>query len=125
MLRVLADVMCTWAALTQTPLPHPPPDTLVAPPILQNLSTVPHVVEVDLTAAPARLALRPGTVTNADAFNGHVPGPTLEVREGDSVIVHFHNGLPEPTTVHWHGMHLAATMDGSPLYPVPPGGRID
>lgn len=125
MIRLLGHVMCTWGALTQTPLPHPPSDTLVAPPVLQNLSTVPHVVEVELTAAPARLALLPGTMTHAFAYNGHVPGPTLEVREGDSVIVHFHNELPEPTTVHWHGMHLAAAMDGSPLYPVPPGGRTD
>src|SRR5262249_26813889 len=45
--------------------------------------------------------------------------------EGDRVIVHFQNHLPEPTTVHWHGIHLPVEMDGSPLDPVLPGGSYD
>jgi bilirubin oxidase len=53
------------------------------------------------------------------------PGPTLEVNEGDRVIVHFRNDLAEPTTVHWHGIHLPAGQDGSPFDPVPAGGRRD
>jgi FtsP/CotA-like multicopper oxidase with cupredoxin domain len=55
---------------------------------------------VDLTAAPARLVLVSGKLENLYAYNGRVPGPTLEVREGDRVIVHFHNHLSEETTVH-------------------------
>jgi len=96
------------------------------PPTLRNLSTRPGVVEVSLTAAPARLQLMPGgPVVDAYAYNGSVPGPTLEAREGDSVIIHFHNALPEPTTVHWHGVHLPADADGSPLYPIAPGTSHD
>jgi FtsP/CotA-like multicopper oxidase with cupredoxin domain len=64
-------------------------------------------------------------VTDVWAYNGMIPGPTLEAREGDRVIVHFQNDLPEPTTVHWHGIHLPANMDGSPLDPVLPGGSYD
>jgi FtsP/CotA-like multicopper oxidase with cupredoxin domain len=41
------------------------------------------------------------------------------------VIVHFRNDLPEPTTVHWHGLHIPVTSDGSPYYPIAPGGRAD
>src|SRR5713101_3533381 len=100
-------------------------DTLSAPPLLQNRSTVPSVVEVTLTAAPARLALLPGAPTDVFAYNGRMPGPTLEVHEGDRVIIHFHNELPEPTTVHWHGLHLPADQDGSPFYPVAPGKQFD
>jgi bilirubin oxidase len=100
-------------------------DTLTSPPILANLSHTPGIVEVRLTAAPARLALTPGHPTDAYAFNGSVPGPTLELREGDSVIIHFRNELRMPTTVHWHGLHLPANADGSPLRPVPPHGRQD
>jgi FtsP/CotA-like multicopper oxidase with cupredoxin domain len=97
-------------------------DTLREPPVLHNLSTVPGIVEVELTAAPARLSLLPGAPpAEAFAYNGSVPGPTLEASEGDSVIVHFHNALPEATTVHWHGLHLPADADGSPLYPIAPG----
>lgn len=82
-------------------------------------------VELTLTAAPARLELVPGTQTDVFAYNGTVPGPTFEFREGDRVVVHFRNELPEPTTVHWHGLHIPFDMDGSPYHPVPPGGTHD
>jgi FtsP/CotA-like multicopper oxidase with cupredoxin domain len=98
---------------------------LVNPPVLENLSTVPGVVEVKLTAAPARVSLIPGKMTDVFAYNGQTPGPTLDVHEGDKVIVHFTNELPEPTTVHWHGMHLPASEDGSPFDPVDPGEGRD
>jgi bilirubin oxidase len=88
--------------------------------------TVPaRTVELTLTAAPARLSLLPGTTTPVYAYNGSVPGPTLELREGDRVVIHFRNELPEATTVHWHGLHLPFTADGSPFHPVPPGGTHD
>lgn len=50
-----------------------------------------------------------------------MPGPTLEFREGDRVVVRFRNDLPEATTVHWHGLHLPFASDGSPFHPVAPG----
>ena len=82
-------------------------------------------IEFTLTAAPARLSLVPGTQTDVFAYNGTVPGPTIEVREGDSVIIHFRNNLREPSTIHWHGLRLPFTADGSPFHPVPPGGTYD
>lgn len=101
------------------------PDTLKNPPVLRNLSSNAHTVEVNIVAAPARLTVVPGHVTDVYAYNGSIPGPTLEAREGDRVIIHFRNDLPEATTVHWHGVHLPANMDGSPFDPVPPGGHYD
>jgi len=95
------------------------------PPTLRNLSRRQGVVEVSLVAAPARLTLIPGKQTPVFAYNGHIPGPTLDVYEGDSVIVHFTNELPEATTVHWHGLHIPASEDGSPFQPVMPGERRD
>jgi bilirubin oxidase len=101
-------------------------DTLREPPTLRNLSSVPGVVEVELTAAPAQLRLLPGgPLVSVYAYNGSVPGPTLDVHEGDSVIIHFHNQLPEPTTVHCHGLHFPAHADGSPLDPIAPGQSYD
>ena len=100
-------------------------DTLKNPPLLVNRSAAPRTVEVYLTAAPARLALMPGKVTDAYAYNGSVPGPTLVLHEGDHVIIHFTNNLPESSGIHWHGFHLPANMDGSPINPVPPGGKKD
>ena len=94
-------------------------------PRLRNESRVRGVVEVTLTAAPATLSLTPGSASAVYAYNGRVPGPLLEVSEGDSVIIHFRNALSEETTVHWHGLHLPFNADGSPFQPVPPGGTHD
>jgi FtsP/CotA-like multicopper oxidase with cupredoxin domain len=91
--------------------------------VLQNVSHEPRTVEVHLTAGRARLQLVPGVDTEVFAYNGRSPGPLLEVTEGDRVIVRFRNDLSEPTTVHWHGLHIPFTADGSPFHPVPPGGE--
>jgi len=80
-------------------------------------------VDVSLVADDAQLALKPGTATAVFAYNGTIPGPTLEVREGDRVIVHFENRLSVATTVHWHGLHIPFDSDGSPFHPVEPGEK--
>ena len=95
------------------------------PPILENISTLPKTVEVNITAAVTTLSLQPGVTSEVFAYNGTVPGPTLDLREGDHVIVHFRNNLPEPTTVHWHGIHLPFDSDGSPFQPLKPGETHD
>jgi FtsP/CotA-like multicopper oxidase with cupredoxin domain len=82
------------------------------------------VVEVRLVASVTRLPLLPdGRLTEVFAYNGQVPGPLLEFHEGDRVVVRFRNDLPEATTVHWHGLHLPFTADGSPFHPVAPGAE--
>ncbi len=45
-------------------------------------------------------------------YNGRTPGPTIEAVEGDRVRFLVTNKLPEPTTVHWHGILLPNGMDG-------------
>ena len=82
-------------------------------------------VEIELTAAPARISLLPDRETDVYAYNGSIPGPTIEASEGDRVVIHFRNELTVATTVHWHGMQLPFTSDGSPFHPVPPGGTHD
>lgn len=122
---VLAVVATCWAfAEFTTSRPHAaltPADHWPSPATLQNTSGKPGVVELSLTASPTRLELVPGKPTEAWAYNGTVPGPTIELREGDLVTVHFTNKLAQPTTVHWHGLHIPAAHDGSPLHPVLPG----
>jgi Putative multicopper oxidases len=100
-------------------------EPLTSPPVLANMSRAPRTVEVNLTAGATKLGLLPGSMANVYAYNGMVPGPTLEANEGDRVIIHFRNNLPEATTVHWHGLHIPADQDGSPLYPVQPGKSHD
>jgi manganese oxidase len=60
-------------------------------------------------------------------YNGSIPGPTIEVDEGDRVRVILHNKLPESTTIHWHGLEVPLNMDGAPFIsqpPVEPGGTF-
>ncbi|HCS59796.1 MAG TPA: copper oxidase [Microbacterium sp.] len=47
-------------------------------------------------------------------FNGSFLGPTLRAERGEQVAFEITNQLPEATSVHWHGMHLPAAMDGGP-----------
>ena len=48
-------------------------------------------------------------------------GPTLFINKGDLVHMNVTNGLNESTTLHWHGMHLPAVMDGGPHQVIPAG----
>ena len=48
-------------------------------------------------------------------------GPTLFINKGDLVHMNVTNNLNESTTVHWHGMHLPAVMDGGPHQVIPAG----
>jgi FtsP/CotA-like multicopper oxidase with cupredoxin domain len=81
------------------------------------------VVRVDLEAHEAEWAFVPGRVTRAWAFNGQVPGPAVHANVGDVLEVRLTNRLPEPTTIHWHGLRLPAPMDGTDMvqHPVQPG----
>lgn len=48
-------------------------------------------------------------------------GPTLIFTKGDTVHMNVLNNLNDSTTIHWHGMHLPAVMDGGPHQVIPPG----
>lgn len=54
-------------------------------------------------------------------YNGALLGPALKLRQGEAVNVTVTNALPEPTTVHWHGLIVPAEMDGGPHQSIPPG----
>jgi len=53
-------------------------------------------------------------------YNGTTPGPTIEVNEGDHVRIIVTNELPEPTSVHWHGIELPNSQDGQAGFTEPP-----
>ncbi|OAQ97315.1 hypothetical protein LLEC1_00080 [Akanthomyces lecanii] len=48
--------------------------------------------------------------------NGESPGPTIEARSGDRIIIHVYNRLPdEGLSLHWHGLRMRGnnSMDGA------------
>jgi FtsP/CotA-like multicopper oxidase with cupredoxin domain len=83
-------------------------------------------VQLDIEAREAGVSLVPGKTTRVWAYNGSVPGPTITANLGDTVAVNLTNRLPEPTTIHWHGVEVPAPMDGSHIAqpPVEPGGSF-
>src|SRR5215211_4084629 len=60
---------------------------------------------IDLRIAPVVKRLGDAEVRML-AYNGSVPGPTLRVRQGAAVTVHFTNQADLANTVHWHGLRL-------------------
>lgn len=62
-----------------------------------------------------------GNATQTGAVNGKFWGPTLLLNKGDIVHMNVKNNLNDSTTIHWHGMHLPAVMDGGPHQIIPPG----
>jgi FtsP/CotA-like multicopper oxidase with cupredoxin domain len=100
---------------------------------LVNQSSERGVFRATLVAKPQSLELLPGTTTSfwlygddpsatpGGAIDGPVVGPLIDVREGDTVEIAFVNGLPQPSTIHWHGMPVPPDQDGNPMSPVAPG----
>ena len=91
----------------------------------EDVNPDPNIFETTLTAAPTQITLANGEEVTVFAYNGQVPGPEIRVKQGDRVIVHFNNELPDeyPSTIHWHGIELNNKSDGTPMTqaPVPMG----
>ncbi len=55
-----------------------------------------------------------GTIASSWGYSDTVPGKLLRARAGDLVEVTVDNGLPESTSIHWHGIAIVNSMDGVP-----------
>jgi FtsP/CotA-like multicopper oxidase with cupredoxin domain len=92
---------------------------------LANESSDPGTFRATLVAQPVRRQLMRGKQTPlwlyGDAAQGPLPGPLIEVHEEDTVEIRFVNRLPQPSTIHWHGLPVPPDQDGNPTDPVAPG----
>ena len=79
----------------------------------------------DLEIAPVAKRLGATTVRML-AYNGSIPGPTLKVPQGATVIVNVTNHADLEATVHWHGLRLENRYDGTheTQAPIPVGGTF-
>ncbi|MGE3806585.1 MAG: multicopper oxidase family protein [Gemmataceae bacterium] len=105
--------------------PNLPPVPVTVPDLPKlPFKMVDGVKEFHLHAQPVKVEILPDLWINHWGYNGTMPGPTLEVFQGDRIRVHVHNELPEPTTLHFHGFELHNTQDGIPFVtqnPIMPG----
>ena len=77
--------------------------------------------QFDLTVAEGSREFLPGKRTPTAGVNGPFLGPTVRLRRGEDVDLIVRNNLDEMTTMHWHGMHVPARMDGTPHQKIEPG----
>lgn len=86
-----------------------------------DMNPDPKIVEVTLVATTGTTVYVDGRATEVFAYRDGavdgsvptVPGPMIEANQGDRLIVHFRNELPDrPSSVHWHGLRLPIEMDG-------------
>ncbi len=77
------------------------PDTLTGP-------------TFNLTVKQSKVQFLPGDSSETYGINGDYLGPTLIMNRGDFVRMNVTNLLPDTTTMHWHGMHVAPEDDGGP-----------
>lgn len=76
----------------------------------------------ELEAQAGATSIVPEGDTETWGLNGTLLGPTLRATRGETVKVNFTNSLDEPTSLHWHGMHLPASADGGPHQLIDSGG---
>ncbi|MGE0613257.1 MAG: multicopper oxidase family protein [Hyphomicrobiales bacterium] len=99
--------------------------TLPARKLLAASPDTPVIIE----ARPGKaLLLDGGKETSIWGYGGQVPGPLLRVKRGEQVWFQLKNSLPDPTTIHWHGIRIDNAMDGVAhltQHAVEPGGTFD
>jgi FtsP/CotA-like multicopper oxidase with cupredoxin domain len=85
------------------------------------------VIEYSLEASVFNWDIAPGKTIKAWGFNKQVPGPALQANLGDTLVIRLSNNLAEPTTIHWHGLCLPASMDGTDASqkPIAPGETFE
>lgn len=109
------DALTPGNATARTPLPIPP---LAESEVAADGTRV-----FALTARTGESSFVKAGPTPTWGYDVPFLGPTLRTREGERVRVVVKNELPEPTTVHWHGMKVPARSDGGPHQPIEVGGE--
>lgn len=101
-----------------TQIIDPPPGApFMDLPTATNVSADPSVVEVSVEARAARINVN-GTMADLLTYNGHYPGPTIRVKNTQTLRLQFRNSLPQlgtnilghdrsMTNIHTHGLHVS------------------
>ena len=94
---------------------------LQIPPLAEATAGASGALAFSLGVQAGDTQLKDGAPTRTWGVNGTYLAPTIRARRGESVELAVHNGLDQETSLHWHGMHLPAAMDGGPHQPVAAG----
>ena len=70
-------------------------------------------VTLDARYEPISVAEQQATLYS---YNGQIPGPRIETKPGDTVRIRFTNYLPNPTNIHYHGLHIPPTGNADNVF---------
>jgi FtsP/CotA-like multicopper oxidase with cupredoxin domain len=89
-----------------------------------NTTTTKHY---QLTASEFEWTVSENKTIKAWGFNNSIPGPVIRASKGETLAIKVKNNLTEPTVVHWHGIRLPASMDGTNdvQKPIQPGEEFE
>ena len=104
--------LCARAAATRR-------NALKIPKLIEGTTGNGKIYELGIEAGNTRFL--PGLSTPTIGINGAYLGPTIRASAGDRVTMRVKNNLTEPTTLHWHGLHIPARHDGGPHQVINPG----
>jgi blue copper oxidase len=79
--------------------------------------------EILLEAQAGSMQFQNGPVTATYGINGPYLGPALRLRRGQKAVAKVQNGVPQPITMHWHGLIVPGAADGGPHQGILPGNR--
>ncbi|SDK53099.1 cell division protein SufI [Glycomyces sambucus] len=94
---------------------------LALPPLAPSTEDPSSAKVFHLEIQSGQMQFTDGGPTDTWGVNGAFLGPTLRAKRGQEIAFAVRNGLDEATSLHWHGMHLPAVMDGGPHQEVRPG----
>jgi FtsP/CotA-like multicopper oxidase with cupredoxin domain len=108
-------------------------DSLVLPPVLRPMQTDPDVYgALRIHMLPARMRLHSALPpTDVWAYEGHVPGPTIEVRRGQRVQIEWVNAIPANAPYPVTAVTAPDPGEGAPPEQIPQnqpgrsGGRVN
>ena len=92
----------------------------------QKLQDLPHIInkskeagvfQADLVAEPKTLEVISNKPTTFWLYNGQLL-PLIDIDSGTRLKINIQNKLPQPTTIHWHGLPVKPEVDGNPQHPI-------
>lgn len=95
----------------------PPGQAFNDPASLTDVNPDPAMFEANLEAKASSVNIN-GVWANLLTYNGYYPGPTIRIKQGDTLKLHFTNSLPQTgtnilgytrgiTNIHTHGFHVS------------------
>ena len=100
-----------------------------APQTGQNPLQIPELIdsritpEIELVMQNGAHEFYAGVQSETKGFNGDYLGPTIRLYKDEDTTITFINNIDEATTVHGHGLHVNAEIDGGPQSAIQAGER--